>query len=99
MSLQPFREAAISHRVHPLEQPVQVLVLPSPRAKLISSRWEVTHLLLWWFIGSDNTISSSNICSVEVWMQHLGTWLGGHGGDRLTLGLNELRVIKVGTDL
>lgn len=32
-------------------------------------------------------------------MQHLGTWLGGHGGDRLTLGLNELRVIKVGTDL
>lgn len=32
-------------------------------------------------------------------MQHLGTWLGGHGGDRLTLGLNELRDIKVGTDL
>ena len=56
-------------------------------------------MLLWWFIGSDNTISSSNVCSVEVWMQHLGTWLGGHGGDRLTLGLNELRDIKVGTDL
>lgn len=92
-----------SEKVCPPEQSVQVLevlALPSPRAKLTFQQMRChAFAIVVAFISNDNTISSSNICPVEAWMQHLGTWLSGHGGDGLTLGLDELRITKVGTDL